>query len=226
MENRQLLKKMNHLGYPLVETADAFDPNETLADVVKTNNARYWEGFPVLLANGAKEEEEFKYTMVESFLKKKEERDHLKQLFLLSLALYRLYKLKDFNWPYFYGRNVLEQEEKDKVREFKKQLFKNNELFVAGHHFSAERLKNTFQRYYTPESEKVRNLSVKQEDLSLEFALSQMFSLKQKELFLKKLRGEVLTKTEREYFSRTVKKKAAALANSALHHLAQKVFQN
>lgn len=226
MEHRQLLKRMNHLGYPLVEAMDEFDPNVTLAEVVKTNNGRYWEGFPVLLANGAKEEEEFRYAKVESFLKKREEKDRLKQLFLLSLALYKLYDFKDFDWPRFYGQNELDQEDKYKVREFEKQLRKNQELLLAGQHFSPERLKSAFQRYHPNESGDVKSLNARQEDLSLDFALSQMFSPKQKELFLKKLRGEVLTKTEREYLSRTVRKKAAALAHAELHRLAQRFVQS
>jgi len=224
MENKQLLNKLNRLGYPLVETTDGFNVNETLAEVVKTNNGRYWEGFPILLANAVKEEE-FDYRKVEGLLKKKEEKENLKQLFLLSLALYRINKLH-FDWPSFYGRSELEPEERDKVRAFEKNLIKNAKFSVADHHFFSERVKNTFQRYLALEGEEVKNLSAKQDDLSLEFAMSQVFSPKQKNLFLKKLKGEVLTKTEREYFSRTVKKKAAALANSELHHLAQKVLQN
>jgi len=224
MENKKLLNKLHRLGYPFLETTGGFDVNETLAEVVKTNNRRYWEGFPILLANGAKEEE-FDYRKVEGFLKKKEEKDNLKELFLLSLALYRINKL-DFDWPTFYGRSALEPEEKDMVRAFEKNLLKNTEFSVADHHFSSERVKNTFQHYFAVEMEEVKSLSAKREDLSLEFAMSQVFSPKQKNLFLKKLKGEVLTKTEREYFSRTVKKKAMALANSELHHLAQRVFQN
>ena len=224
MENKQFLNKLNRLGYPLVETTDGFDVNETLAEVVKTNNGRYWEGFPVLLANAAKEEE-FDYSKVDGFLKKKEEKESLKQLFLLSLALYRVNKLH-FDWPSSYGRSALEPEEKDQVRAFEKKLLKNTEFLVVSHHFSSERLKNTFEHYLTLEGKEAKDLSTKQDDLSLEFAMSQVFSPKQKNLFLKKLKGEVLTKTEREYFSRTVKKKTAALANSELHHLAQRVFQN
>ncbi len=224
MENKQLLNKLNRLGYPLVETTDGFDVNETLAEVVKTNNGRYWEGFPILLANAAKEEE-FDYRKVEGFLKKKEEKENLKQLFLLSLALYRINKLH-FDWRSSYGRSQLEPEEKNKVKAFEKALLKNTEFLVADHHFSSERVKNAFQRYFVLEGEEVKNLSAKQDDLSLEFALSQVFSSKQKDLFKKKLKGEPLTKTEREYFSRAVRKKTAALANSELHHLAQKVLQS
>ena len=45
-----------------------------------------------------------------------------------------------------------------------------------------------------------------------------------KELFKKKLNGERLTKTEKEYYSRTVKKKVSALANPELHRFAQKLM--
>ena len=45
-------------------------------------------------------------------------------------------------------------------------------------------------------------------------------NFKQKELFMKRLKGEKMTKTEREYYSRSVKKKVQALANSDLHKLA------
>jgi len=63
------------------------------------------------------------------------------------------------------------------------------------------------------------------DEFDLEYALSQVFSKKQKELFMKKLKGEKLTKTEREYFSRSVKKKVLALANSDLHRLATRLIK-
>ncbi|HXE98595.1 MAG TPA: hypothetical protein VN642_19490 [Dongiaceae bacterium] len=48
----------------------------------------------------------------------------------------------------------------------------------------------------------------------LAFAMSQMFSPKQKELFKKRLEGLPLSKTEQEYYSRSVKKKVVALASA------------
>jgi hypothetical protein len=50
--------------------------------------------------------------------------------------------------------------------------------------------------------------------------LDLLFSAKQKELVLKKLSGQHLTKTEREYYSRVVKKKLAAISNSEIQELA------
>ncbi|MCD6516721.1 MAG: hypothetical protein J7L72_04780, partial [Candidatus Aminicenantes bacterium] len=71
----------------------------------------------------------------------------------------------------------------------------------------------------------LKNYVDMQDEFDLEYAMSQLFSTKQKELFLKKLRGEKMTKTEREYFSRSVKKKVLALANSDLHKLAKKLVK-
>ena len=50
--------------------------------------------------------------------------------------------------------------------------------------------------------------------------LDLLFSAKQKELVFKKLRGQHLTKTEREYYSRVVKKKLTAIADSDIQELA------
>jgi len=44
-------------------------------------------------------------------------------------------------------------------------------------------------------------------------------------LFKKKLSGDALTKTEKEYYSRVVRKKVAALANPELNRLAQKLME-
>jgi hypothetical protein len=87
-----------------------------------------------------------------------------------------------------------------------------------------ERVRNVLHNYLTGEHKEVKDSNEKHMEMSLEFALSKVFSPKQKELFKKKLKGDVLTKTEREYFSRSVKKKVAALANEELHRLAQRLF--
>ena len=50
--------------------------------------------------------------------------------------------------------------------------------------------------------------------------LELLFSKKQKELVFKKLEGRHLTKTEREYYSRVVKKKLAAIAAPEMQELA------
>jgi len=59
------------------------------------------------------------------------------------------------------------------------------------------------------------------ESYNLRANLGILFSPKQKELVLKRLRGEPFTKTEREYYSRVVKKKLKALASSEIREVAE-----
>ena len=53
--------------------------------------------------------------------------------------------------------------------------------------------------------------------------LSRLFSPKQKELIFKKLNDQPMTKTEREYFSRTTKKKLGAVLNETVQEIARRL---
>ena len=55
MDDKELLQRLDRLGYPLVEPSREFNVHETLALVVESAELRFWEGFPVLLANAAGE---------------------------------------------------------------------------------------------------------------------------------------------------------------------------
>ncbi len=81
--------------------------------------------------------------------------------------------------------------------------------------------KNHNYRYFRT---KKRRIKRDEEKTNLDRYLDQIFSSKQKELFLKKLNNSSLTKTEREYFSRVVKKKVSALADTELHALSKKLL--
>lgn len=77
-------------------------------------------------------------------------------------------------------------------------------------------------RFYT---RKIRKPAKTMTINPLDQHLDQIFSSKQKELFMKKINGKELTKTEKEYFSRTVKKKVLAMANQDLHAMSKKLLQ-
>ena len=221
MENKKLLENMGRLGYPLVEVLAGIDVYDTLAQVVNSGEGRYWEGFPIILANVAKEQA-FDYEKVADRLEGSNT-EKCKELFLLALALYDVNKLK-FSWvkDLFSRLGVVER---DKVRSYKEALIRNDELMIGQKVLSSERLKNSFRNYFSMVTAEARSLGDRHTELSLEFAFSQIFSLRQRELFNKRLKGEMMTKTEKEYFSRVVRKKAAALANRELHQLAQKVIE-
>jgi len=120
--------------------------------------------------------------------------------------------------------NLLGLDKKKEYGTFLAGLEKGSDLSIGNRAMPAERLKTMFNNYFRQESESLHGLLSAKEDMGLEYALSQVFSPKQKELFLKKLKGEVLTKTEKEYFSRAVKKKVLALSNADLHRLSRKLL--
>ncbi|MBU4346275.1 MAG: hypothetical protein KKH29_02990 [Candidatus Omnitrophica bacterium] len=223
MKKKNLLNRLSNLGFSLFETEEAQDANATLAEVVKSRDLRLWEGFPVVLANSA-EKGLFKYDTVKFYLKGVFDKGVLNSLMLMSLSLYKSLNLK-FSWADKLSRSLPAKEKKE-LNKLLKKLKKNEEFQVAGRAMSSRRLKSTFNNYFNQAQTKLNDLLSMKEEANLEYSLSRVFSPKQKELFLKKLKGEKLTKTEREYFSRAVKKKLLALANPELHRLSQRLLES
>ncbi len=218
-----LLERAGALGFPLFAAEEDRDANLTLADMVKSGDLRLWEGFPVVLASSA-EKGLFNYEKANRHLKKPSDKAGLASLVVMSLAVYRFFNLK-FSWANeFYGS--LSNARKKEFTVFLEKLNNDDDFNVVSRKMSAGRLKAVFRNYFSQAQSKLKELLSVKDELSLEYSLSQVFSQKQKELFLKKLKGEKLTKTEKEYFSRVVKKKALALANPELHRLSQKLLQN
>jgi len=221
MTDRKLLTSLSKLGFPMFEPTEELDINETLAAVVKSHDTRLWEGFPVLLANAA-ESYQFTPEQVEQQLTGKEQKDHFHRLMLLSGSLFSFYHLS-FSW-WNKLKKGLSKKDITLVKTWKNCLARNQSFKINDAELDPERLKGRFEIYFEKKAEKDRRRKEKYEELSLEYALSHIFSPKQKELFKKKLEGLSLTKTEQEYYSRTVKKKVIALANSELHSLSKKLL--
>lgn len=221
MTDKKLLRSLSKHGLPMFEPSEELDVNETMAAVVKSYDTRLWEGFPVLLANAA-DSYQFAQEQVEGLLTGKKEKDLFRQLMLMSGALFSHYHLS-FSW---WNKLKISFSDKDKdiVNKFNNALRKNDTLKCNDTKLDPTRVKQLFELYFEKKAEKDRRRKDKYEELSLEYALSQVFSPKQKELFKKKLEGLPFTKTEQEYFSRRVKKKVLALANSELHSLSKKLL--
>lgn len=222
MKDKDLLKHLNALGFPLFEEQKEVDANLVLAQIVKNKNPRFLEGFPVVLANSAKRNL-FDYHKTVKHLKGSDHRNNFADLFLMSLALYKTLKLTA-TWVKKLNKQYPENK-KNKYFSFLDKM-KNDQPFKAvGFQMDSKRLKSTFSNYYSEKfEESVEGLLSQREEFDLEYSLSQVFSPKQKELFLKKLKGKKMSKTEKEYFSRVVRKKVKALANSQLHRLSRKLI--
>lgn len=222
MKNDSLLKRVSDLGFPLFEAQEDKNANLTLADMVKTKDLRLWEGFPVVLANSA-EKGLFDYDKTSSYLRKSFDKSYFGSLLALSLALYKFFDLR-FSWADELYKTLADDRKKE-MKGFLEKLKNADEFQVSGYVMSTHRLKEMFTNYFSQSQASLNELLSVKNELGLEYALSQVFSPKQKELFLKKLKREKLSKTEKEYFSRVVKKKVLALANSELHNLSQKLLE-
>jgi len=222
MTDTKLLEKLSQLGLPMLVPSTEFDLNQTLAEVVKSRDLRLWEGFPALLVKVAGDYR-LDYDKVLDNLDTAEEKRTFHDLLLLSLALYENHKLT-FHWMNLLKAR-LSADEKAQLKQLKQYLTENTSFSLSGKQFHPERLKGVFELYFEQDAGKSRKKKEQFEELSLEYALSQVFSPKQKELFRKRLDGVPLTKTEKEYYSRAVKKKVVAMANAELHRLAQQLLE-
>lgn len=222
MPENNLLERLKVLGFPLMEV-DKEDVNLTVADLVKSQDARLLDGFPVVLANSA-EKGLFDYHETAGHLKTTSDKRHLNLLMALSLALYKTLGLK-FSWAEKM-RAFMDEKTKDYYEDYLEALENNKDFSVGKFLVSSQKLKSVFNNYFKKAEENLSGFLSVKEELGLEYALSQVFSPKQKELFLKKLRNEKLTKTEKEYFSRVVKKRVLALADPLLCRLSQKLLRD
>lgn len=222
VKNGDLLERLRALGFPLLETGKTVDANRALADLVKSGDLRLWEGFPVVLANSAKKNL-FNYEKTLRYLKESHDKSVFESLAALSVALYETQGQR-FSWAdQLY--DFLNARAKREKGLFLRALKKNRDFKVGGREMSTQRVKTDFQNYFAEGDAALSELLLTKEEFGLEYALSQVFSPKQKELFLKKLNGEKMNKTEKEYFSRAVKKKVMALANTELHRLSRKLLE-
>lgn len=222
MNNDTLMHNLAKLGLPMFEPSDDVDVNDTIAEVVKSGDMRLWELFPVLLANAS---EDYRFTPEKVFdlLPAPDDKESLRQLYLLSASLYSLYHLS-FTWSARFNKLWTEQE-KTRLKAWRNALAHDLPITWERREFTPERIKKSFQLYVEQSAEKTRRRKERYEEFSLAYALSQIFSPKQADLFKRKLEGLTMTKTEQEYYSRTVKKKVVALANSELHSMARKLLE-
>jgi hypothetical protein len=222
MNNDTLMHNLAKLGLPMFEPSADIDVDSTLAEVVKSDDMRLWELFPVLLAR-AFEDYRFTPEKVSDMLSSPDQKSQLHHLYLLSTTLYSWYHM-NLNWSARL-KKLLPEEEKALLKTWRNCLAHDLPIVWQDREFSSERLKKSFQLYVEQSAEKTRRRKERYEEFSLAYALSKVFSPKQADLFKRRLEGLPMTKTEQEYYSRSVKKKVVALANSELHSMARKLLE-
>ena len=221
MKKEELITALGQLGYQLFTTEKRKVGKKQIYDVLdelaSSTDSRLIEAFPVVLANCAHRGIKLDIrTLLSRHGTRSQKRPRLEKLILASTDLL----------------NQVGLEKPEGVDRVTKTLrLKYGDLLVdekmalgKGLSVSTERLRNALRRYAT-DLERFESASEKERErqlrsFQLNFHLSTLFPPKQKELVLKKLNGEPLTKTEQEYYSRIVKKKLEVLANSEIRKIA------
>ena len=216
MKNKELYQKVRALGFPLLEPEEVVDVNAALAEVVRSGDLRLWEGFPVMLSRAA-EKSDFDGQKVLKKLKRATDKQLWRRLVAVALVVYEAEGYQGV------GLKVAQEASEKDLAYLRQRMMNKDSLFVARKFLSAERLQKLFRDYVATQRQDVADFSRLKSEFDLDYALAQLFSPKQKELVLKKLKREKLTKTEREYYSRSVRKKLTVLANPELLRLAQQV---
>ena len=95
----------------------------------------------------------------------------------------------------------------------------------SGMYVSIPALENTLDRYIAGPGQYYadRETKASKQPAALDVLLDRLFSPKQKELVFKRRDGKAFTKTEREYYSRIVRKKLEAIASDELAELAKRL---
>ena len=223
MADEKLLNRLAKFGFQMFEPTEDVDMTQTLAEVVQSHDARLWEGFPVMLSKAA-EDYRFSLEGLAEKLDSEKLKDDLQFLVMVSLSAYEVYNLT-FPWARKFWKS-LSAEDRKAVGSWRNVLAHGGEVRWGDTSLDSERMRETFDLYFVQAGEETKRRREKLDEYSLEYSLSQVFSPKQKDLFKKKLEGKPFTKTDQEYYSRTVKKKVVALANSELHALARKLLEH
>jgi len=221
MKREDLIFNLGRLGYALVrpETRKVKDYEvlELLDELAESEDPRLVEGFPVILANCAQRDLKLNFrTLLSRHKSDSRKQQALEKLLLLSSTLLAQQGLDK-------PKNL---ESLSKSLEAKHGDLLAKDFVDLGNQvsLSTERLRNTLKRYTadisTSKSTRDRAKNRQRRSFQLNYYLSTLFAPKQKEILLKKYHGEPLNKTEKEYFSRKVKKKLEAMTNKEIMKVA------
>jgi len=221
MNKERLTTALGELGYrlftPEKERLSSKKVLDVLDELSGSEDSRLTEAFPIVLANCAYRGIKLDIrSLLSRYGRGSQRRSNLEKLILASsdlLVQEGLDKPEGLD-------NIV-----DPLRVKYGDLLKEEVVNLDKHRsISPERLRNALKRYAIDfeRSETVRERDRRRQlrSFQLDLHLSTLFSPKQKELVLKKLKGDPLSKTEQEYYSRVVKKKLEGLANSDLRKIA------
>lgn len=220
----ELYRDLADWGYGLIRFEKRADPGELLRELVKTDEVRLLEGFPVVLTSWLTESESLpiRLDQVESGLESAGEKKRFRLLVASTWQLLGTHEgLEESRQPL---REYLQSEDSNLMAAVRSSFAEGRKLNLGRIKLSPERLQTTFDNYVVAtkleKQERIAEQIVRVREIAFNEALSELFADRQAEIVRKILARQALTKTEREYFSRVIKKRLAAIANPDMQTLA------
>lgn len=210
MKNDELLERMSEFGYQLLMPGNKAENVKLLNKISESEDLRILEGFPVVLFNMINSGD-----IKCSALKKLSER--LKILLHLSFACFRI---NGYGYLFHRFKEKTCELSEETINEYADVLKKRGSIKLGNVKIDAERLIRNFDIYTAKQrTESVLNKLETTDEMAFQQSLNTLFPEKQKEIVLKKFKNEILTKTEKEYFSRIIKKRINAVLNEDLQKM-------
>lgn len=221
LTKNELLEALAQYGYELNKPAHQYKGEELLLNLLKENDSRLLEGFPVVYDNILSHQKQLNLDLGTLSEKEKEK---LLTLLLLTYALFKLFgenksKLAETES----ALSKVSKKWKAVLGDVEDKFNRSDFVKVNGALLATDRLKKQFRNYVVHFGAK--NENELRLDMELELLLSQFFTPRQKDLLKKRAKHEEMTKTEREYYSRVVNKRLKALANEQLYAFAQSILK-
>lgn len=222
--NEELITKLEGYGYPLIRSKKK-PPDRLILDLIKSRDPRLLYSLPVIIRNITTKQLNLKN--LEKILESEGiDKKIIQELLYLCLLVYDLYNIEPL-WRRklkTYLRDVINSKYLSDLRE---RFFRSSDIEIKNKEFyiriNTESFKDNFSNYLLIDKARERKKLSESIGFSLELKthsqISKLFSKKQKEIILKKLKYEELTKTEKEYFSRSIKPKLEAILNPEIHKI-------
>lgn len=223
-----LYRDLEDWGYGLLRPQETAGPAELLKELVRGEDVRLLEGFPVVLCSWMLKKPDSALPLLDIEESLASAGDKKRFRLLVGITWQLLLMLPGSDAQRRQLGDYLEKREPNVVAEVRKAFAEGKSLNAGRIKLSAERLQTTFGNYVLAgrgkERERVAEQIERAREIAFNEALNDLFSERQVEIVRKVLGREVLSKTEREYYSRVIKKRMAAIANADLQTLAASVL--
>lgn len=221
LEKELLLRDVEKYGYHLAQPVTT-NPAQVLQRMLTSDDGRVLEGVPVVLTHVLLSNKSFDLESVELSLPSALQ----KRFRVLAAVTYLfLFWVPDSEVARKLLYEYLKSREPALIENVTNKLRNQHKVQVgASVVLDEERLEKTYKNYVVEQfMETKASFTKKLEDqrsTMFNEAASELFTDKQRELMLKVLNHESLSKTEREYYSRVVKPRLKALRNPDLQTMA------